>query len=344
VDSIVVTNPPPFLVLTKSVSKTNANAGDTVTFTLSLSNAGGGTATGVVLNDWFPDGLDYAGTLSGPIPNTTNSKAISWQLPALAPGGNQTLVVQSTARMPGTWTNMAQVQFSTNPPVMASASILVLSNSVVITNLVNLSLSKVSSTSEAGVGDPIAFFISVTNNGAWPATNVIVRDLLPPGFQFVNAVDGAGPAVFDSVSGKWTLGFVAPGEIRTLTLNTVAALVGPWTNEADIVYPPNLDPNSVPHGAAFVNLMAPAKADLVIDKFVDSSPVGVQQPLTFIIRVGNQGPSDSKDIIVKDTLPAGVTFNDAKAPDGTSFDKMKMEWTIPKLAAGAFLDLQVITT
>ena len=342
-DDVVVTNLPASLTLTKSAMPGTVNVGDTVDFTLVLNNAGPGTATNVVVSDTLPEGIDYIGTLSGPVPDNVSIRSISWQLP-IVPPGSQTLVIQTRAQMAGTWNNLAQASYPSNPPVSAFASVVVNPNIIVPTNLVDLRLSKIASVPEAAVGDPIQFSIFVTNNGIWPATNVIVKDSLPPGFQLVGAFDGGNPAAFDPVSGQWVLGFVPPGAVRLLTLNTVGAAIGPWTNEADIIYPPNLDPNAVPHGAAFVNLMAPAKADLVIMKVVDSTPVGVEQLLTFTIRVGNTGPDDSKDIVVKDTFPAGMIYKDSTVPDGTTFDPKKLEWTIPALAKDKFVDLEIKTT
>jgi len=54
--------PPPFeadLALSKTVSPENVNVGDTVTFTLELSNKGPNTATGIELNDTLPDGYSF---------------------------------------------------------------------------------------------------------------------------------------------------------------------------------------------------------------------------------------------------------------------------------------------
>ena len=340
---IVTTNLLPILALSKSVDQASAKAGDSVNFIIVVANSGAGTATNVTLVDEFPAGLGYNGMSSGPGPTTISSNSLVWQIPLLPPG-SQTFTLQSQAQLPGPWTNTAQLQYGSNPPILASASVLVISNIIVPTNLVDLRLSKIASVPEAAVGDPIQFSIFVTNNGIWPATNVIVKDSLPPGFQLVSAFDGGNPAAFDPVSGQWVLGFVPPGAVRLLTLNTVGAAIGPWTNEADIIYPPNLDRNAVPHGAAFVNLMAPAKADLVIMKVVDSTPVGVEQLLTFTIRVGNTGPDDSKDIVVKDTFPAGMIYKDSTVPDGTTFDPKKLEWTIPALAKDKFVDLEIKTT
>ncbi|HTI72493.1 MAG TPA: carboxypeptidase regulatory-like domain-containing protein [Candidatus Limnocylindria bacterium] len=341
--TIIITNPPPILDVSKSVDRTQAQLDETVTFTILVNNSGSGTATNVVLIDTLPDGLAYGGVISGSAPDNVSSNSLTWQL-SIVPPGTQSFVIQSQTRQPGVWTNVAQLLWGSNSPALASASLSILTNDTVKTNLLDLRLTKIASVSEASVGDPVDFSISVANSGVWPATNVIVRDVLPPGFQLVDALEGGAPAAYDPTSGEWTLGFLSPGQVRTLTIHTVGAIAGPWTNEADIVSPSNLDPNAIPHGAAFVNMLAPAKADLIITKIADSTPVGVEQLLSFIIRVGNNGPDDSKDIVVKDTLPKGMEYKSSKPGDGTTFDEKKMEWTIPKLGANRFFELEIKAT
>jgi uncharacterized repeat protein (TIGR01451 family) len=344
-DGVILTNPPPLLTLSKTVSPDQANPGDTVTFTLTVGNAGPGVATNVLLNDWFPPGLEFSRVVSGLQTVATNTKLTSWQIDTLAPGTSTAIILESTAVLPGIWTNLAQVQYGTNLPLIASASVLVVSNTVTFTNPPPLlNLSKTASVAEAAVGDSVSFYLTVSGSGGNPTTNVVVQDLLPPGFQFVSAFEGGNSAAYDPGSGLWNLGLYSGGTVRMLTINTFATAPGVWTNQADIVSPGELDPNSLPHGAAFVNVLVPGKADLILVKETDATPVGIEQDLTFYLRIGNQGPDDSKDIVVKDTLPAGVLFQSADAPKGTTFDPKKLEWTISKLAKGEIAELKLVTT
>lgn len=74
------------------------------------------------------------------------------------------------------------------------------------------------------------------------------------------------------------------------------------------------------------------------------SPVGVTQPMIFNLLLENAGPGDVSDIVIKDTLPDGVRFKDAEVPEGTTFDKDKMEWRIPRLDAGRHFEMSLRAT
>ena len=207
-----------------------------------------------------------------------------------------------------------------------------------------LMLSKSASPSTVSAGDAVTFLISVANTGTLPAVSVQVQDVLSSGFLFLSALDGGAPAAYDPGLGVWSVGSLSPGAVRTLTLNVQAPVAGVWTNGALIVQPTNLAPSSIVGSAAFVNVLAPDKADLVLTKIADPGSAGVEQPITFVIRVGNLGPNDSKDIVVKDTLPGGVVLKSFTAADGTTFDDTKKEWKIPNLAVGNYVDLELVTT
>jgi uncharacterized repeat protein (TIGR01451 family) len=61
----------------------------------------------------------------------------------------------------------------------------------------------------------------------------------------------------------------------------------------------------------------PTDADLSIVKSDSPDPVVVGQPLTYTLFVSNAGPDDAANVVVSDTLPAGVDFQSAVASQGS---------------------------
>ncbi|MCP5904920.1 DUF11 domain-containing protein, partial [Klebsiella pneumoniae] len=60
--------------------------------------------------------------------------------------------------------------------------------------------------------------------GSQSASNVTVKDLLPPGVSFVSA---SGYGSYDAATGIWTVPSIAAGNARVLTINaTVTASAG----------------------------------------------------------------------------------------------------------------------
>lgn len=83
-----------------------------------------------------------------------------------------------------------------------------------------------------------------------------------------------------------------------------------------------------------------AVADLAISKIDDVDPAGAGTPLTYTITVDNNGPSDALDVVVTDTLPAGLTFVSttgcAEDPNGVP------TCTLGTLVAGAQAQITVL--
>src|SRR5262249_16473861 len=67
------------------------------------------------------------------------------------------------------------------------------------------------------------------------------------------------------------------------------------------------------------NTSAGATANLAVTKTDDPDPIFAGQLLTYTITVTNNGPDSATDVILVDTLPGGVTFQSATAPQG-AFD------------------------
>ena len=129
----------PVLQMAKTATAT-VNAAEAVTYRITVSNTGSGTATGVVVKDTLPAGLFYSAALdlgAGPRPasvtvNPDGSRTLTWSLGSVA-GGTAPSTIEYTARtsllaLGGTsYTNTASVEFQstggcTYPPVSASAS------------------------------------------------------------------------------------------------------------------------------------------------------------------------------------------------------------------------------
>ena len=90
----------------------------------------------------------------------------------------------------------------------------------------DLSMTKSVSNSAPATGATVSYTLSVTNAATSPLTanSVVVRDILPAGFAFVSAT---GTGTYNSATGDWSVGTIAPGQTRTMTITgTVTATAG----------------------------------------------------------------------------------------------------------------------
>ena len=96
------------LSVTKAVSNGTPNFGDTITYTLRVSNAGPDAATNVEVRDLLPTGFDFV-SASGA--GTYNSGTGIWDVPTINSGSFREIVLTGTVSAPAgvTITNMAEV-------------------------------------------------------------------------------------------------------------------------------------------------------------------------------------------------------------------------------------------
>lgn len=85
------------------------------------------------------------------------------------------------------------------------------------------------------------------------------------------------------------------------------------------------------------------QADLELVKQADRVQLTVGNPVTFTIRLVNNGPSAATGIEVTDLLPAGITFDEATASAGT-YNSATGKWLVPTLNSGSEAILAITGT
>lgn len=119
------------------------------------------------------------------------------------------------------------------------------------TNFADLSLSKGVSNASPTSGSSISYTLTVQNAAASPttATGVTVTDLLPAGVTYTSH---SGTGTYNSSTGVWSVGSLAPGDSVTLTINaTVSATAGATVvNSAEITASSETDSDSTPGNGA----------------------------------------------------------------------------------------------
>ena len=112
----------------------------------------------------------------------------------------------------------------------------------------DLSLSQSVSSSTPNDLASISYTLTVTNSASSSQTagGIVVRDLLPSGATYASS---SGTGTYNSSTGDWAVGSLAPGQSATLTINAaVAAGDGvAVTNIAEITASSVTDPDSTPN-------------------------------------------------------------------------------------------------
>src|SRR5262249_50278590 len=157
------------------------NVGDTITFTVTLSNAGADAATNVAVQDLLPSGLTFVSAT--PSQGTYDSVAGVWTVRTVTTTTPLSLLLRASVSgpaPPNTATIAHSDQFDPNAGNNTASA-------PETPQQADLQVTKVVSDPSPNVGDTITYTITLTNNGPDTATRVTVRDVLPPQVAFLSS-------------------------------------------------------------------------------------------------------------------------------------------------------------
>ncbi len=322
------------LVVAKSVSNPTPNVGDIVTFTIQLTNRGPNTATNVAISDDLPVGLTFVS--AAPSQGTYSSATGFWTVGTVTTALAPTLQIQGRVASPLAQTNTATIfsadQFDPNTENNADSA-------TETPQQADLAVTKTVNNPTPNVGDTIDYTITLTNRGVNSATNVTLQDLLPAGLTFVTATPSVGS--YNPTSGIWTVGTVTTTTPQTLLLFAQVVSPLPTTNTAAIIHADQFDPSLGNNQASVTE--TPQQADLHLAKTVDNPRPRVGDTITYTVTLTNLGPNTATSVVVRDTLPAGLTFVSATPSQGT-YDPGTGIWTVGTVAPGSAPTLRLRAT
>ncbi len=279
-DSVLISVQLPIDIdLAKTVSDPAPFEGDSITFTVTVTNNGPGVATGLVVTDALPAGFTVTGTtilgdslgvaliggLGGPIfadgmpLGYTFDVAIDGTIDAGTAGTTLTNSVSVTA--------LDQIDtVASNDTASADVNVPV--------EFADIALAKAVSDATPLEGDSITFTITITNNGPFAATGLVVTDVLPAGFTVtattilgdslgVALVSGLGGPVFaDGMPSGYTFDVAVDGTIDAGTAGTTL------TNSVSVTALDQVD-SSASNDNASVNVNVEAFGSISGQKFHD---------------------------------------------------------------------------
>ncbi len=330
------------LSLTKTVDDSTPDAGQVVVFTFTVSNAGPDDATTVKVTDALPATLTYV-TSSPNAGGSYNPATHIWTVGTVASGGSQSMTLSALVAGSATATNVAEVGHADQGDVDSTPANGVdteddYATATVSPNIADLGVTKAVDETHPDVGTDVTYTIVASNAGPNDADGVEVTDALPAGLTYQSSDATAGS--YDSGTHIWTIGTLANGTTETLTIVATVANPGTLTNSASIAGDP-FDPNAANNNASATTSQL---VDLVVTKSVDDQTANVGEDVTFTIGVTNSGPDIANGVVIRDLLPAGLTYVSNTPDAGTSYNSTTGDWTVGTLAAGLSATLTLEAT
>ncbi|MFD8318484.1 DUF7927 domain-containing protein [Kitasatospora purpeofusca] len=311
------------LTISKTLLTNPVVPGAQIQWRVTVTNNGPSRARNVVVTDQVPAGVTGATMRQGvdgadcPISGgTATCPAVE-----IAAGSSQTWTLTGTLDPNATVTPTNTAVVTGGPDPGATARTAVASPTASPSPQANLTVSKSLLTSPVVPGQPVQWRVTVTNNGPSRARNVVITDTVPAGVSSAtmtadtggaNCPISGGTATCPAVeipagsSLSWTLSGTLDANATTTPTNTVTVTGGP-------------DPAASTRTAVASPTASPSpQANLKVSKSLVTNPVVPGQRIEWRVNVLNSGPSRARNVVVTDTVPAGVTNPVMTAPDGTT--------------------------
>ena len=312
VTPVTLTPVPPVVSADMAITKIGAPNpvfnGNALTYTLSVVNDGPSSAQAVTVRDPLPAQFAFGsvGTTIGTC--TQSSGTVTCDLGTMAIGAKATVTIVGTAH-PGTpavsFTNTATVSSTTPDPDPANNSSSFTSDFFGA----DVAITKVGSPKPVTAGNNLSYTLKVSNDGPDVATDVTVSDPLPATTSLVSATTSAGACSHASGTVSCSLGDLAVGGTVTIV---VVVTVGAGVTAEELTNTatassPTPDPDSSNNTATDTTDVV-TSADLAVTKTATPATVHAGNKVTYTIKATNGGPSDGRDVVVSDVLPASLAF------------------------------------
>lgn len=317
-----------------------STGGNTVIFTITVTNSGQFGATNVKVMDLLPAGLTYQSDngAGAYIPTTGN-----WTVPTVLLASNTvSLDITATVDTVGIKTNRAEIlsfdqldpnsipgNNSTTEDDDDSKNVsLPGASALVITNIVN--------NPSPNVGTNVVFTIKVSNGSATiNASGVSVSAPIPSGLKYISYSSTSG----SYVSGIWSIVNLATGSSATLTVTAQVISTNPSSFSATV------SSNEFANSTATATITNPlsGEADLTLTHDPLTISTSVTDQVNLKLRLHNAGPDKATNVQVRDILPDGLDYVSYTSSLG-SYNSGTGIWAISEIASGADATLTIAVT
>ncbi|MFF1792364.1 hypothetical protein ACFVX9_38615, partial [Kitasatospora sp. NPDC058243] len=284
--------------------------GQQIQWQVSVTNNGPSEARNVIVTDQVPTGVTNAsmtatdgttcpianGTATCPAVQIPVGQTLKWTLTGtLSPNATNTPTNTATVTGgpdPTTPTHTAVASPTTTPSGQAS-----------------LTVSKVLLTNPVVPGQQIQWRITVTDNGPSTARNVVVTDTVPDGVANPSLARDTDGSLCPITGNRATCPAIelAVGQSESYTLTGTLASDATTTPTNTAIVTGGPDPATPTHTAVATPSVSPSpQASLTLSKVLVTGSVVPGGPIQWRVTVTNNGPSRARNVVVTDTIPAGV--------------------------------------
>lgn len=239
------------LEITKTVDNENALIGDTVIFTITVTNLSNRMVRGIRVEDLLESGFEFVSKSSSDYDEILGV----WNIAELDAELTVSLTVTVVLLEEGPYTNTATLIESIPADNNIDNDIATVTLTTETPEGVDLLVEKEARPDKVLIGDEIEFIIRVTNiSQSDVLTAIVVNDLIlaENGFEFVS-FESDFNGTYDEDTGNWQIPELGLNEQATLRITAIAVQIGLFTNTASLVSSSPRDGNAL-NNESIVNI------------------------------------------------------------------------------------------
>uniref|UniRef100_UPI00386AB250 hypothetical protein n=1 Tax=Methanobrevibacter sp. TaxID=66852 RepID=UPI00386AB250 len=324
--SDISVDPAADLAVVKEVNVSAVNLHDSVKWTITVSNNGPDTATGVVATDMLPKSLIW---ISDDSSGKYNHNTGKWNIGTLNKGSSVKLNIVCKVNATGVIENIVSV---TGNEYDWDKSNNDASKTVNVKPASDLGIVKTVSPGVVNYRDVVCWTLTVTNYGPDAASGVRISDILPSGFVYLNSTMLYSNGVVE-------VGNLAVGGSVSVKIYSRADITGTFVNVAS-VKGNEYDQNPANDRADASVTVKPA-ADLQVTKISNMSVVNLHEMVKWTITVKNNGPDTATGVTVSDLLPESLVW--VSDDSSRKYNRNTGKWNIGTLNKGSSVNLNIIS-
>lgn len=320
------------LSVVKTASPSPAQIGKTLTYTVTVSNAGPSNAQNVTLTDTPPDSLEQVQfSIDGG--KTFYPWVSPYTIGTLKKGASISLLIRGvlSSSAPSSIINTASVSSPTPDPNPGDNTV---NLETEVTGSADLSVSKTVSPNPAAPGQTLTYTITVKNLGPGAASAVSVSDPIPgelshPEFSVDNG------ATWKPWVSPYQLGDLTNQAARTILIRgAVQASQNQSISNTVSVSSSTPDPNPNNNTASITSEIA-KESDLSVSKTAWPNPAVPGQTVIYTITVANHGPFDANSVLLSDQTFDLLSQVEYSVNHGQSWTNWTGNVSLGTLAAGS---------